>query len=239
MSVTQLFTILAIITFAGVIIASAIILARPPRGQTTDKRAKREASARRSRREDELADLRESRSAEGDIGPDKPPYQPPTPGLPPTAGMQAISKLPGQDRLTRDPGTEQHVQPEWALDHLSGAGSPSERPDPPLAAEEPPASGGASPASSPAPTHPATTQMPAVARPAVPGAPAEPHEEPLAPAAPQQDPPPRPPREPDPAMIRPSDGTSLLPLMRETRAERRRREERESRDRPESPQDGH
>lgn len=199
--------------------------ARPKRGHS---QAKRGQTIDERRREVELEDLRQAEA-------DKPPYQPPTPGFPPTAGMQAISKLPGQDRLTRDDWTGQAVQDKTisaaADDHLSGAGSPSQRPDPPLVAGEPPRLRSGDPAlaqGSAQPEHPVTSAMPAVLPPVrpVPRYPAPTaHPEPPAPTGPQPDSPPEP----------PTDSTSLLPLVKETRAERRRRMERESADRPESP----
>lgn len=220
MSTARLFTILAIITFAGVIFACAAILVRPPRGQTTDKRSKRArthdkrgTSAQtidQRRREVELEDLRAAEA-------DKPPYQPPTPGFPPTAGMAAISKLPGQDRLTRDPRTGMDAQDRAQTEPDTG---------PIPAVPDDHLSGGP----------PATTAMPAVGRPAVPGAPAVPPAEPPAPTEP-------PPASP----ARPRAGIPLDPprLPGESRAERRLRLEslaleRAAQDRrpPQSPQDG-
>lgn len=204
------------VLFIGIaaVVGVAVAVTRP-RGRTTVNRqsrhGKRETSAQQARREAELADLREASA-------DKPPYQPPTPGFPPTAGQAAIRKLPGQDRLTRNGQGEQHVRPDAisaaADDHLSGGPPPLRSSDPALAPGQPPATGGSTPASSPAPSPPATTAMPAVRRPAVPGTPSRPPVAPPVPAGPQ----------PAPPAQATDPETVLLPRLEgETRAQRRRR----------------
>jgi hypothetical protein len=133
---------LAAVALVAALGIALVVMALEPRGRRTDQRTrhrdqndKRAASAakRMGPHERHMGPHEQHMD-----DPDKPPYQPPTPGLPPTAGQPAVRKLPGQDRLTRDPRTGMDAVPERAADHLSGGGSPSERSDPAVPAAEPP-----------------------------------------------------------------------------------------------------
>jgi hypothetical protein len=169
---------LAAVCLVAAIGIALLVMAIEPRGHSTDQRqrhrarnGKRAASATKRMEPHE----RRMEPHEPDMGaPDKPPYQAPTPGLPPTAGQPAVRKLPGQDRLTRISRTGMDAQDRaWdepassisaaADDHLSGAASRLERVDPALAEAAPPPLR----SSDPAPEHPQTAQMPSV-RPPVP-----------------------------------------------------------------------
>jgi hypothetical protein len=162
---------LAAVCLVAALGITLVVMALEPwndRSRRTDARARHRAKAER----------RELRKARPEPDPSATPHDPHVARMDthvrdadmtqtadqPELRVASERKLPGQDRLTRNPRTGMDVVPAAADDHLSGPTSPSQRLDPPLAAEQPPPlrSGDPSlaPQGGPGPVHPAPGARP-------------------------------------------------------------------------------
>lgn len=171
----HLLRVLVVVVLVGVPFVAGVV-AYWPRRDDREPPARRHARPSAGKRADK-------RLSSPD--PDKPPNQPRELAQPDTGPVASPRKLPGQDRLTRDLRTGMDVPPDWAADHLSGGGSPFQRPDPTLAQQEPPPLRRID-------SPPSTAQMPAVLPPLPP---IRPRTGPAAATSPHQRPAPAQPRE--------------------------------------------